>query len=397
MLVSNATETVIDVTVAGHICLDVIPDLSQNDGAEFQRLFQPGRLVEVGEIAFATGGPVANTGLALHRLGIKTQLMGKVGDDLYGEEIRKLISESDPRLAAGMVVDGDSSTSYTIVINPPGIDRTFLHFAGANASFRAADVRLDRVERSRLFHFGYPPIMRSMYERGGAELSELFRRVKATGVTTALDMSVPDPSSPSGRADWRAILTKTLPDVDIFLPSGEEILFMLRRQQFQEFTAAGDLLEQVTPQLLSDLGAELLDMGAAIVVIKLGRRGFYLRTGDPTRIANMGRALPAQPERWAQKEIWGPAFRVKEVGATGAGDASIAGFHAALLRDMSPEEAVIMATAVGACNVEAADGLSGILPWEATRRRIDDGWLKHALNIDIPGWRFDIESQLWNR
>jgi sugar/nucleoside kinase (ribokinase family) len=236
-----------------------------------------------------------------------------------------------------------------------------------------------------------------MYERNGAELHELFRRVKATGVTTSLDMSVPDPSSPSGRADWRAILAKTLPDVDIFLPSGEEILFMLHREQFQQFMAAGDLLEQVTPQLLSDLGAELLDMGAAIVVIKLGRRGFYLRTGDPARMANMGRARPIHPESWAGREIWGPAFQVEEVGATGAGDASIAGFHAALLRALSPEEAVIMATAVGACNVEAADGLSGILPWEATRRRIDGNWPKHALDIDVPGWRFDPESRLWSR
>ena len=52
-----------DAVVAGHICLDVIPDLSGSPAETFQRAFAPGRLVEVGPIAFSTGGPVTNTGL----------------------------------------------------------------------------------------------------------------------------------------------------------------------------------------------------------------------------------------------------------------------------------------------------------------------------------------------
>jgi sugar/nucleoside kinase (ribokinase family) len=62
------------------------------------------------------------------------------------------------------------------------------------------------------------------------------------------------------------------------------------------------------------------------------------------------------------------------VGTAGSGDATIAGFLAAFLRDMTPEEAVTMAVAVGACNVEAADTLSGIRPWDETLRRVAAGW-----------------------
>ena len=47
--------------------------------------FAPGRLLQIGPATFSTGGPVSNTGLALHRLGIATRLMGKVGDDLLGQ------------------------------------------------------------------------------------------------------------------------------------------------------------------------------------------------------------------------------------------------------------------------------------------------------------------------
>jgi sugar/nucleoside kinase (ribokinase family) len=93
--------------------------------------------------------------------------------------------------------------------------------------------------------------------------------------------------------------------------------------------------------------------------------------------------------------MWSPAFQANEKGATGAGDASIAGFLSALLRDMTPEESVIAATAVGACNVEAADGVSGIRPWQETLDRVAAGWSRRDLEVDAPGWRFDEGQKLW--
>ncbi|MCO6452244.1 MAG: carbohydrate kinase family protein [Caldilineales bacterium] len=371
-----------------------MPDLSAGNIADFYSAFRPGRLVEVGNVHFSTGGPVANTGLALNRLGINAQLMGKVGADLYGDEIRHLVQEHAPHLAQGMVVDANADTSYTVVINPPKVDRIFLHFPGANNTFCAADVDYEIVARSRVFHLGYPPIMRSLYENDGAELAEIFRRAKETGVTTSLDMSLPDASTASGRADWTTILSRTLPYVDVFLPSAEEIFFMLRREAFERMAASGGVLDQVTPPLLSEVSGQMLEMGCAMAIIKLGHRGFYLRTGSAERLASMGR-IAADAAVWANVEIWAPAFRVEEVGATGSGDASIAGFLASLLRGLSPAETVVMATAVGACNVEAADGLSGIRPWDATRERIAAGWPKHDLVIDAPGWHFDETTKLW--
>jgi sugar/nucleoside kinase (ribokinase family) len=385
-----------DSVIAGHICLDVIPDLSAMAGASFERHFQPGRLVEVGPVLFSTGGPVANTGLAMQRLGMAVQLMGKVGDDLYGGAVRRLVSAVDPRLADGMIVDPAAQTSYTIVVNPPGVDRIFLHFAGANNSFRADDVRYDVVGQSRMFHFGYPPIMRSMFEDDGRELVEIFRRAKATGVTTSLDMSLPDPNSASGRADWRSILKATLPYVDIFQPSGEEILFMLHRDWLDKLRAAGgDVLCQFTPALLHDVSDELLSLGAKIAVIKLGHLGLYVRTGSRSTLESLGRGQPPNLAAWADRELWAPAFTVAEVGATGSGDSAISGFLSALLRGLPAEGTATMATAVGACNVEAADALSGIRTWDETQRRIAAGWQKHKVDVVEPGWEFDDERQVW--
>jgi sugar/nucleoside kinase (ribokinase family) len=387
-----------EALVAGHICLDIHPDLSGAGREPFEGIFLPGRLVAAGPVTCSTGGAVSNTGLALDRLGIAARLAGKVGNDLFGQAVRQIVAAHGPRLADGMVVDASASTSYTIIINYPGVDRIFLHYAGANDTFQAGDVPYALLEQARLFHFGYPPIMRSTFIDGGAQLAEIFRLARRTGVTTSLDMAFPDPSSEAGRADWRVILEGTLPQVDIFLPSVEEILFMLRGETYRELcrSAAGsDLLALVTPQLLSDLGRELIAMGAKIVGLKLGSRGMYLRTGGRDVINSIGRARPSDPDTWAGVELWAPCFKVAIAGTTGSGDATIAGFLAGLLRDLPVEQALTMAVAVGACNVEAADALSGIRTWEETSRRLAGGWERQALELDVPGWQFDRSSGLW--
>jgi sugar/nucleoside kinase (ribokinase family) len=295
-----------------------------------------------------------------------------------------------------MVVDPRVSTSYSVVVNPPGLDRFFLHSPGANDTFSADDVRYELLKDAELFHFGYPPLMKLMYAGGGGQLSSLYHRAKGTGITTSLDLAFPGSSSIN--ADWRQILSATLPGVDIFLPSIEEILVMLRRETYDRLRRAapnGDLLPAIMPDLLSDLSEELLEMGAKIVGLKLGHRGFYLRTAGRPALEALGRARPSDLAAWAGRELWAPCFRADVVGTAGSGDATIAGFLAALLRDMTPEGAVNAAVAVGACNVEAADTLSGIRPWEETLARVATGWPRHELRVDAPGWRFDERNGLW--
>ena len=142
---------------------------------------------------------------------------------------------------------------------------------------------------------------------------------------------------------------------------------MLRRETYERMrreAPEGDILPAITPALLSDISSELLAMGAKIVGLKLGYRGFYLRTAGRSALAELGRARPADVAAWADQELWAPCFQVDVVGTAGSGDATIAGFLASLLRDMAPEQAVNAAVAVGVCNVEAADTLSGIRPWD---------------------------------
>jgi len=296
------------------------------------------------------------------------------------------------------VVDPAAHSSYTVVINPPGVDRIFFHYPGANDTFGAGDVRYDLVSGARLFHFGYPPLMRRMYEAGGEELAAILRRARATGATTSLDLALPDPASPAGRADWPAILHAALPHVDLFVPSIEEILSMLRPATFETLRAqsgGADFLSLVEPALLGDLSGELMDLGARVVALKLGHRGLYMRTAGRPALESMGRARPSDPAAWAEKELWAPCFQANVAGTTGAGDATIAGLIAGLLRGLGPAEAATAAVAVGACNVEAADALGGIRPWEQTWQRVRAGWARHLLLLDAAGWRLDENHHLW--
>lgn len=384
-----------EAVVAGHICLDVFPTLV--GGAV---VFKPGQTVEAGPVVFSTGGAVANTGLALHKLGVSTGLMGKVGSDLFGQAILQIVEAHGPGLSGGMVVVPGESSSYSIILSPPNADRMLIHAPGCNATFGAGDVRYDTLESIRLFHFGYPPLMERMYANNGAELAIIFQRVKAMGITTTLDLSMPDPDSAAGRADWHAILGATLPFVDVFLPSAEEILLMLRRPLFDQLAANAHNnrpLEQMGPGIISELGQALLEMGAKIVGLKIGDRGLYLRTANASALAKMGRCKVANVVSWSDRELWAPCFATHVVGTTGSGDATIAGFLLGLLRGMTPEETLQAACAVGACNVEAVDALSGIRSWPETTERIAAGWPRLPIPLDLSAarWRWDSAQEVW--
>jgi sugar/nucleoside kinase (ribokinase family) len=384
--------------IAGHLCLDVMPQILAKTPEEFRASFGPARLMIVGPLAFSTGGAVSNTGIALHKLGIPVRLVGKIGDDMFGTMVRQVISSFGDGLGDGLLVNPEVSTSWTFIINPPGIDRFFLHCPDTNDTFRADDVRFDGLAAMRLFHFGYPSIMGQMYADDGAQTVELFRRARETGATTSLDMAYPDPNSPAGKVNWPGILPKLLPYVDVFLPSIEETLAMLHRETLEALHAQasdGDILPLITPQLLSDVSEELLELGVKVVVLKLGYRGLYVRTAGRRVIEMMGRARPSDPAGWADQELWTACFKVNLVGAAGAGDSTIAGFLCGLLRDLSLVDTTTAAVAVGACNVEAADTLSGVRSWGETWRRVASGWARHDLRIEAPGWRFDVEAGLW--
>ncbi|UKS28133.1 carbohydrate kinase family protein [Paenibacillus sp. HWE-109] len=388
-----------EVIVAGHICLDIIPTMDEKQSS-LATLLSPGKLVNIGPAVISTGGAVSNTGIALYRLGSKVKLMGKIGADPFGEAILTLLRQQDPSLVEGMIVSPEATSSYSIVISPPNMDRMFLHSTGANDTYAASDLKQEQLQGAKLFHFGYPPLMKNMFENEGAELVSLLKKVKASGLTVSLDMAKPDPESAAGRRNWREILTQALPYVDVFLPSFEELVYMLDRERYylMEKTAPdGDLLSYADGVLLAQLSAELIQMGVAIVVIKLGEHGLYVRTtSDEKRFARLGLSSPQQNQfdDWLNCEYISSCYEVDVVGTTGAGDCTIAGFLFGLTRGFTLKESLQSAVGVGACNVEQADATSGIPKWTAIQDRMNKRWKKRATKLKLVNWHLH-DDQIW--
>jgi len=223
------------------------------------------------------------------------------------------------------------------------------------------------------------------------------RKVKQAGITTSLDLAHVDQDSPAGRVDWRGLLQQVLPHVDFFLPSLDEVFSILRPQRFRQATEryAGDFMAGVDAALLHDLADELLNLGVAVVALKMGDQGIYLRTTpDPVRLRHIGGTRLG--DAWQGRELLAPAFRADLVGTTGAGDCAIAGFYAGLLRGQSPEQALTSAVAAGGANVERADAISGVPTWDALQERVAAGWDKLPVRLPLPEWEYHAAHALWS-
>ena len=369
------------IIAAGHICLDITPVFPDKKVSKVDSLLSPGKLVQTGAADVHTGGSVANTGLALKILGADVSLMGKIGRDAFGDMVCNILKKYDAD--KHMIRSKEESTSYSVVLAIPGIDRIFLHNPGANGTFCCSDVDVRELEDATMFHFGYPTLMRAMYENDGKELIALMKTVKEAGVSTSLDMAAVDADSEAGRIEWRGILKELLPYVDFFVPSVEELCFMLDKERFakwQERAAGRDITEILDVEKdVKPLAEICMSYGAKVLLIKCGAPGIYYKTGDRQTLQGIGDRIALNMDTWADKEGFEISYVPDKVlSGTGAGDTSIAAFLAAVLKGESLEEAMHLATAAGASCVTAYDALSGLKSLDELKEKIADGWKKNS-------------------
>jgi len=383
--------------VAGHLCIDVIPRFPDTGARTIGEIMRPGKLVNVENAKISTGGPVSNTGLNMKKLGSEVAFCARTGDDQFGRLTIAMLKDSgNPE---GIHVAEGAASSYTVVVAPPGIDRIFLHNPGTNNQFGPEDLDPALIAQCDHFHFGYPPLMRRMYDNDGEGLTQVFRTAKEAGATTSCDMTLPDPASPSGKVNWRKILENILPYVDIHLPSIEETFYMLHPEEFLRMKKEhndADLIDVFTPEDYGRVADEVLAMGTKMVSLKSGHRGFYLKTASKSTFAGLGAAKPADPDNWSERELWAPAFQVENFGsATGSGDSAIAGFLSAFLKGLSVEDALNYAVCLGWQNVQVLDAVSGIHTWVESTAFLKRNMPKIDAHIAAPGWTWSEPHRLF--
>ena len=101
------------------------------------------------------GGAPCNVLAMLGKLGHKTAFIGKVGDDIFGHELKDVLDEVgiDPR---GLVTDKDVRTTLAFVKTFEDGDRDFSFYRnpGADMMLAKEDIDADLIRSSKIFHFG---------------------------------------------------------------------------------------------------------------------------------------------------------------------------------------------------------------------------------------------------
>jgi sugar/nucleoside kinase (ribokinase family) len=337
-------QTTWEVQVAGHICVDLIPSLAGLPDVT------PGRLIDVGRLAMRLGGCVGNTGLDLAALGIRCGLVSSVGDDLLSRTVIALVA-GQQAVDQRIEVASGQTTSYSIVIQPPEVDRTFWHHAGSNAAF---DGSLIDVGAAPLLHVGYLPLLPSLTQADGSRLRDLLHKAHATAVTTSIDMCVVDPRLPP--VNWTRLLTGILPLCDVISPSADDMRSALN-----------------IPDLAAKEAAEwLVRRGAAIAMVSDGPQDIYVATAGAERFAaTAGRVstlLAELPTSWYDRAISLSPLKVPAVDTTGAGDAATAGLLAGIVRGLDLNNTLELVLAAAAHRVAGKGSLSTLTTESLPRR-----------------------------
>lgn len=371
-----------DAIVAGHVCIDLTPGLDiHHEVDSVSELMRPGALLDVTGLTVSPGGAVSNTGLSLARMGMDVGLVGRVGADPLAEMLRRELAAAGSEAQIELVEDASSGTSYSVILPIPGLDRIFLHDSGANDNFSVRDLteglRRFGAEQTgdgapRLMHFGYPTAVASMYRNGSGPLAALLTAARERKMTVSLDFSLPDPEGEAAAAPWRDILAAAMPLTDLCFPSVEELSLMIDPAGFYQRERTGSGAEAFSCDYGYALAGELLQLGAAVVAVKLGGRGLLLRW-DPdasqrlhdTGMIVLGERLPveapASPSGTLETidALLVPSYPVERVvSATGAGDTAIAGFLAALLSGGSLVDAAETGCVAGRNAVTTVDAVS---------------------------------------
>jgi sugar/nucleoside kinase (ribokinase family) len=208
--------------------------------------------------------------------------------------------------------------------------------------------------------------------------------VKELDTATSLDLCGVDRNSEAGRVDWKHLVKNLLPYIDFFVPSVEELCYMVdpprymeweerAREKHTDITSVLNIAEDVKP-----LAEQLLSWGAKVLMIKCGSRGIYLRTGTRDKIDQISGGLASTLKEWADIEHFEISYKPDQVlSATGAGDTCIAAFLSSILNGFTWQKAIQYAAAEGASCVRAYDALSGLLTFDEMEQKIISGWDKN--------------------
>jgi sugar/nucleoside kinase (ribokinase family) len=284
-----------DVVALGIAVMDIVAAPVDKNLFEYNK-------TPVDSVILAPGGDAANQAAHLARLGWRTALCCRLGEDELSRMFTAELAAGGVDLSHAAVSPESVMTAAVVLVAADG-QRSILHRRGNNYDFCREDVDLDVIAGARALTVGSIYGCPKLDEDG---LEQILAHAKAHGVMTFADMAT------DKRGLKLAGIKPLLPYVDWFLPSEAESRYLTDGMDCEEAARV------------------FLDMGVRNVVIKLGARGAYA----------CGEGFAGYVD----------AFDIDAVDTTGSGDAFCAGLIHSLLSGQGAEEALTFACACGAYN-----------------------------------------------
>ena len=281
------------VFVAGSINMDVV--------ATADRHPRIGETVAGKAVLYFPGGKGANQAVAAAKLGAPTTLIGRLGADAFGLELRAFLAAEDVDLS--FVQDTPEVHTGTAVITLANADNTIVVVPGANALLSAEDVGAVPLARG--------DVAVSQFEIPTATIIAFFQRARAAGATTILN---PAPAIAFGN--------ELLDLVDILVLNESELGFLAKTEMRDTDDHARCI----------DIAKSLSGSRGMLVCVTLGKRGAIALVGGSTLLIE-GRV-------------------VKAIDTTGAGDCFVGAVAALLADGQSIQNALIYANAAASICVQ---------------------------------------------
>ncbi|MBE2240783.1 MAG: ribokinase [Caldilineaceae bacterium] len=283
------------ICVVGSINLDM--------NAYVERFPRPGETLHGDRFTTGYGGKGANQAVMTARLGGAVTMIGRVGDDIFGSDMRRNLASEGIHTDFVLPSQGVSSGVAVITIDENG-QNNIVVIAGANGLVSPED-----VEHARGAITGAQVLLCQMEVPMAANLAAL-RIAQAAGVVTIFN------SAPVSSEIPREAYQLT----DIFCPNESE----------------SELLTGLPVHTLDDArlaAAVILERGAKAALITLGTRGcLYVTATEDEHI---------------------PVQAVNAVDTTGAGDAFVGSLAYCLASGSSMRDAITRANAIAAISVQA--------------------------------------------
>ncbi len=137
------------------------------------------------------GGAPCNVLAMLSKLGHKTTFIGKVGKDFFGQQLKEAISEVGI-CADYLFMDEEVHTTLALVHTYPDGDRDFSFYRnpGADMMLTEAELPLDVLQDTKIFHFG---TLSMTHEGVRAATKKAVQTAKAAGAWISFDPNLRPP------------------------------------------------------------------------------------------------------------------------------------------------------------------------------------------------------------